>query len=71
MQYVHTPVNMLTSWRRYEGLIVFLIAGVKSCGLSEVQNSFNFSCDLTPAQHDNILQKAVEMLQKGGYTNTP
>ncbi len=31
------------------------------------QDGYNFPCDLTPAQHDSILEKVVTILQEGKY----
>ena len=33
------------------------------------ENAYNFTCDLSPDVHDNILQKAINQLQKGNLLN--
>jgi hypothetical protein len=36
------------------------------CDTTAGQNhAYNFTCDLSPEQHDRILQQAVNQLQKG------
>ena len=35
------------------------------CGTSTGQSVFNFTCDLSPEEHDKILDEAITKLQKG------
>ena len=41
-------------------LTVFIV-----CDKTVGQNVYNFTCDLSPDQHDKILQEAVNQLQNG------
>ena len=35
------------------------------CDATVGQNAYNFTCNLSPEQHDRILQQAINQLQKG------
>ena len=42
-------------------LSVLVVCDTETVG----QNVYNFTCDLSPDQHDKILQEAINQLQKG------
>ena len=45
--------------------IVLTVHVLVVCDQTVGQNVYNFTCDLSPEQHDRILQEAINQLQKG------
>jgi hypothetical protein len=53
-----------------ESFVSIIITILVVCDTIAGQNhAYNFTCDLSPEQHDRILQQAINQLQKGDLLN--
>ena len=55
---------LLAMMKRLDRASVLLLIALATSAAAE-QTAYNFACDLSPQQHDGILQEAISNLQKG------
>ena len=51
--------------------ITVLLLVAAFCGLGKSGNVFNFTCDLSPEKHDQVLQEAITKLRRGKLILAP
>ena len=49
----------------FESFVSITLTLLVVCDVTAGQNAYNFTCNLSPEQHDRILQQAIDQLQNG------
>ena len=64
--YIHTAAKMCGKFNFTTVLLV-----VAFCGFGNSSLVYNFTCDLSPEKHDQVLQEAITKLRRGKLILAP